>query len=102
MVKHAFVGYQAFYTFKIKLRVPLEQFCAMRATAKVHFALTDLQRHGPCQWLFRQTGWAYNQVIRLPKVFLRIGDEEISASLATESVFFTVMALRNGILFADA
>ena len=73
----------------------------MRATAKVQFILTKLQSHGRLRRLFCQTDRAYDQLIRLPKVFLGIGDEKINATLATEPVLLTVMAVRNRVFFAD-
>ncbi len=102
MAQHALIGYRAFQTLKVIIRVFLEDFYAIGTTAKVHFLPGMLQRGRPLPWFFPQAGGANNQIARFLEVFPRIWDKEVNARLATKSVIFTVMAVSNGLLFADS
>ncbi len=84
------------------LRILLERFHATWTTAEVHFLPGMLQRGRPLPWFFPQAGGANNQITRFLEVFPRIWDKEVNARLATKSVIFTVMAVSNGLLFADS
>ena len=76
MVKHdALIRYDAFKTLNIKIGFLLEHFCAVWTAAEGNFLVGDLQLDGRLWWLFGQTGWAYNHILRLLKVFLGISDE---------------------------
>lgn len=72
MTKHTLVRYGAFQTMNIEIRTLLEQFRAVRAPAKVDFVPADVHRDGQFDRFLSQTGRAYNKILRLPKVFLRI------------------------------
>jgi len=64
--------------------------------------LSGNQLDGPLEWFFTQAAWAYNQIIYFLEVFLGIDGEQVDARLATETVFFTVIAVRERLIFADA
>ncbi len=72
VAKHTLVRYGAFQTLNIEIRARLEQFCAVRAPAKVDFVPADVHRDGRFDRFLSQTGRAYNKILRLPQVFLRI------------------------------
>ena len=93
MIKHAVVLDCAFQAFDIELRVLLEQFSAIRATAKVHHLSTDVERNGPSHRLLGQAGRADNQVTRFLKILPGIGSEKLTASLTAEAKLFTVMMM---------
>jgi hypothetical protein len=64
--------------------------------------LSGNQLDGPLEWFFTQATWAYNQIICFLEVFLGISSEQVNARLATEVIFFIVIAVRNRLIFADA
>ena len=74
---------------------------AMRATAEVNFAPGNLFLDCQMPRFLRKAGGAYNKIVDLLQVFLRINDEYVNASLATEVVFLTLMATCCGLIFAD-
>ncbi len=74
---------------------------AMRATAEVDFLPGNLFLDCQMPWFLRQAGGAYNKILDLLQVFLRISNKYINAPLATEVVFLTLMAAGCSLIFAD-
>ena len=74
---------------------------AMRTTAEVNFPPGDLFLDCQMPWFLRQAAGAYNKLVDLLQVFLRISDKYINASLATEVVFLTLIATGCSLIFAD-
>ena len=74
---------------------------AMRTTAEVNFPPGDLFLDCQMPWFLRQAAGAYNKLVDLLQVFLRISDKYINASLATEVVFLTLIATGCSLVFAD-
>ncbi len=74
---------------------------AMRTTAKVNFSAGNLFLDCQMPRFFRQAGWAYNEIADLLQIFLRIIDEDINTTLATEVVLLTLMVTGCSVVFAD-
>ena len=74
---------------------------AMRTTAEVNFPPGELFLDCQMPWFLRQAAGAYNKLVDLLQVFLRISDKYINASLATEVVFLTLIATGCSLSFAD-
>jgi hypothetical protein len=74
---------------------------AMRTTAEVNFPPGELFLDCQMPWFLRQAAGAYNKIVDLLQVFLRISDKYINASLATEVVFLTLIATGCSLSFAD-
>ncbi len=74
---------------------------AVRTTAEVNFPPGDLFLDCQMPWFLRQAAGAYNKIVDLLQVFLRISDKYINASLATEVVFLTLIATGCSLSFAD-
>ena len=74
---------------------------AMRTPAEVDFPPGDLFLDCQMPWFLRQAAGAYNKIVDLLQVFLRISDKYINASLATEVVFLTLIATGCSLSFAD-
>ncbi len=74
----------------------------MRTPAKVDFLPGMLQGDCPLWWLFRQASRAYDQILRFCEAYLGVSGEDIGAALATEKVFFAVMAMLGRLFFADS
>jgi hypothetical protein len=74
---------------------------AMRTTAEVNLPPGDLFLDCQMPWFLRQAAGAYNKLVDLLQVFLRISDKYINASLATEVVFLTLIATGCSLIFAD-
>ncbi len=74
---------------------------AMRTTAEVNFSAGNFFLDRQMPWFLRQTAGAYNKTVDLLQVFLRIDDENINASLATEVVFLIIIATDRSLIFAD-
>ncbi len=74
---------------------------AMRTTAEVDFPPGELFLDCQMPWFLRQAAGAYNKIVDLLQVFLRISDKYINASLATEVVFLTLIATGCSLIFAD-
>ncbi len=91
VTQHALIGYLAFQTLNVIIRVILEQFGAIWTAAEKNFLTLILQHGGRLPWFLSQTGWAHDQIIRFLSIFLGIGDEQVDARLATEGIFFVVL-----------
>jgi hypothetical protein len=74
---------------------------AMRTTAEVNFPPGELFLDCQMPWFLRQAAGAYNKIVDLLQVFLRISDKYINASLATEVVFLTLIATGCSLIFAN-
>ena len=61
---------------------------AMRTTAEVDFSPGNFFPDRQMSRLLRQAARAYNKIVYLLQVFLRISDEYINASLAAEAATF--------------
>ena len=93
MVNHAFIWFCAFQTTNVEIGLLLERLWAKWTATKVHYLSGNRHSGGYLQWLFSQAGRAYNQIIRLLEVSLRVCHEHVSASLTTEPVFLTLVAV---------
>ncbi len=78
-----------------------ECIVAMRTSAEVNLVSGNLFLNCQVPRLLRQAAGAYDEIVDLLQVFLRIIDEYINAPLATEVVFLTLIATSCGLVFAD-
>ena len=101
MAKLALKRCRAFQTIDITIWVFLKFFSAIWTMAKVYFLPCPIQCGGPLHWLLTQAGWAYDYVLRFPKVLDGISDEQIDARLTAEGVHFAFMAVKGRLIFAD-
>ncbi len=74
---------------------------AVRTTAEVDLVPGNLFLDCQMPRFLRQAGGAYNEIVDLLQVFLRIIDEYINAPLAPEVVFLTLIATNCSLVFAD-
>ncbi len=74
---------------------------AVRTTAEVDFVPGNLFLDCQMPRFLRQAGGAYNEIVDLLQVCLRIIDEYINAPLATEVVFLTLITTSCSLVFAD-
>ncbi len=93
MVEHTRVGYRALQMLHVEVRVLLKQLYAIWTTAKVYFVPGNVMRNGPFRRLFGQTGGADNQIARFLEILPGVMGENVSASLTTETVLLTAMAV---------
>ncbi len=74
---------------------------AMRTTAEVNFPPGDLFLDCQMPWFLRQAAGAYNKLVDLLQVFLRISDEYINTSLAAEVILLAFIAAGCNLVPAD-
>ncbi len=78
-----------------------ECIVAMRTPAEVEFMPGNFFLDCQAPRFLRQAGRAHDEIADLLQVFLRIIDEDINATLATEVVLLTLIVTGCSVVFAD-
>lgn len=74
----------------------------MRTAAKVNFLPSVFRGDGRLWKFLRQTGRAYDQILRFFKTLFWIGGKDINTTLTTEKIFLAFMARNGRFIFADS